>query len=324
MRHIIQFMHPGQEVPVNPDGTKPWNEGDHRRAFLRASPAWTSDIMSGQTRHDEVVLWAEWEAEAMAVPTAATAEEVLTGSPRYILTPIAHPPPAGARNPQNTDPFVFGPEFIYCCCKQVRANGAATLLRNLDPGSLVLFGSQIGGAFVLDTVFVVADGEDYDPAHGPEVFHGRVPDAFVDVTLRPLARGTETRVDPDTGWSEEDELRACGVSRCASHGTHFRLYRGATPDKPVNGMFSFSPCQPIADPEPGFARPGIEGPFINPALNMGFASIPPTGKLPKPRPIAPGNASPIKCSRKGFSLEPTSKFQCSSQARLFTADTLRS
>jgi hypothetical protein len=127
---------------------------------------------------------------------------------------------------------------------------------------------------VLDTVFVIADGEDYDPARGPEVFHGRVPDAFVDVTLRPLARAAETHVDPDTEWSEEDELRACGVGRCAPLGAHFRLYRGATPEKPVNGMFSFSPCRPIAHPEPGFARPGIEGPFVNPALNMGFRQYP--------------------------------------------------
>jgi hypothetical protein len=39
-------------------------------------------------------------------------------------------------------------------------------------------------------------------------------------------------------------------------------------------MFSFSPCRPIAHPEPGFARPIIEGPFVNPALNMGFRQYP--------------------------------------------------
>jgi hypothetical protein len=275
MPRIIQFMHPGGEVTVRRDGSKPWNEGMHRRAFLRASQALTADLTGGQTRHDEVVLWAEWEAEATAVQTAA-----LDGAGGHdwlsenILTPIARPPPADARNPQNTDPFVFGPTFLYCCCKQVRANGSATILRALSPGSLVIFGSQLDGVFVLDTVFVVADGEDYDAARGPEVFHQRVPAAFVDVTLKPLAWTAEAYADPDTKWSEEDELRACGACRGASLGSQFRLYRGATPEKPVNDMFSFSPCRPTAHPEPGFARPRITGAFVNPALNMGFRQYP--------------------------------------------------
>ncbi len=52
---------------------------------------------------------------------------------------------------QNTDPLVFGDHFLYSNCRQ-RQNGK---MRDLAHGSLVLFGSKLGGQFVLDTLFVV-------------------------------------------------------------------------------------------------------------------------------------------------------------------------
>ena len=64
--------------------------------------------------------------------------------------------PEGFR--QNTDPWVFGNSFLYSNCKQLTPRGNPSALQGLSRGSLVLFGSSTGGRFVIDTVFVVAEG----------------------------------------------------------------------------------------------------------------------------------------------------------------------
>ena len=49
----------------------------------------------------------------------------------------------------------------------------------------------------------------------------------------------------------------------------YRLYIGATPDDPVEGMFSYVPCRPADADRSGFARPAITLPgLINPNLRM--------------------------------------------------------
>ena len=58
---------------------------------------------------------------------------------------------------------------------------------------------------------------------------GLVPDAYADVTLRPAYE-----------WSGGEELR---------------LYFGATPDEPVEGVFSFVPCAPADNAVQGFRVP---------------------------------------------------------------------
>lgn len=60
---------------------------------------------------------------------------------------------ASSESPQDTDPFVFGERFRYGNCQQP----SSTTLKNLEPGSLILFASTQGGKHLLDTVFVVGD-----------------------------------------------------------------------------------------------------------------------------------------------------------------------
>lgn len=56
------------------------------------------------------------------------------------------------------------------------------------------------------------------------------------------------------GWKEDNET--------------FRLYLGATPDQPVEGMFSFVPCRAVGA-EVAFARPLLEfSDVIKPNLRM--------------------------------------------------------
>ena len=138
---------------------------------------------------------------------------------------------------QNTDPFVFGEAFIYSLCQQWReykkGHLHTTYLSRLPIGSLILFGSKVtldtGGtkedAFALDTVFVVGDSRPYTIKNYKTALAGFIP--------------------KDYGYIMGfDHARGAGVNM------NIKCYKGATPANPVNGMYSFSPCQ-VADPKGG-------------------------------------------------------------------------
>ena len=111
-------------------------------------------------------------------------------------------------------------------------------LRHLKRGSVILFGSHRGGSFVLDTVFVVEKWVDHTvESLKDKKLPADLPVEYLDVSLRP--------------WYA-DEL-GCGA---AEDGRSWRLYYGAAPEDPVEGMFSFFPCLP-AEGGKGFARPRI-------------------------------------------------------------------
>ncbi|MCY4615302.1 MAG: hypothetical protein OXC71_02790 [Chloroflexi bacterium] len=99
-----------------------------------------------------------------------------------------------------------------------------------SPGSVIAFGSKRGG-WVLDTVLVVADYVDYSAPEAQLALSDEVSEAFLAVTAGPLA-----------GNGDDASLR---------------LYRGATLDDPVDGMFSFFPAMP-AGRDAGFERPSVE------------------------------------------------------------------
>jgi hypothetical protein len=143
---------------------------------------------------------------------------------------------------------VFGDRFLYTLCRQWRGtSGRPTVLRDLPPGSLILFGSLKGGAFVLDTALVTDAGVLHDSRTWPSALASRVSDTYKDVTMRPTYE-----------WGTGRNLR-------------LRLYSGATPTEPIDGMFSFVPCLPAAACPSGFPRPSLrlDG-FVTPGLMMGF------------------------------------------------------
>jgi hypothetical protein len=157
----------------------------------------------------------------------------LPRGPVCVHEPYYSRPPDTVRL-QNTDPCVFG-GFRYTCCQQ-HFRGKPSGLQRLAPGSLILFGSSLGGAFVLDTLFVIADeGISHDSASYRQKLSGYVPSAYFDVTLDP--------------WYA-DPFEPC------------RLYQGATVGAPLNGMFSFFPAIPWAPGTAGFARPSIRLPEL--------------------------------------------------------------
>ena len=159
--------------------------------------------------------------------------------------------PRGRGYRQNTDPWAWGDRMIYCCCKQTIRGGRPTALQRLGRGSVICFGSTVGHAFCVDTVFVVASAEPWAA--------GDAADMGLDEAFRVCT------ADAIVTWQDLEP----GASGCApGESVPFTLYRGATVDDPVDGMFSFVPARRAdAGPEAmRFARPAVELPgLINPA-----------------------------------------------------------
>jgi len=238
----VQFTHPGGEHHPDAPGIKRWNTGTHRRKFMRT--AGISLDATGEDHAGEVLLWGEWEPPSTVEELEAPGPDY----PRYLHHPFLEPRTEFAEL-RNTDPFVFGDEFLYTGCQQWRGKpqGHPVRLRYLRRGSIILFGSCAGDRFLLDTVFVVRDFIDHDRDDYLDVLRGAVPDAYRTVTLDPWYAGP-----PD--------------------GRSFRLYRGASPANAVNGMFSFFPCRrPDGPTTRGFPRPDLsELSCVNPRLRQGW------------------------------------------------------
>jgi hypothetical protein len=233
---LVQFPHPGPEhKPERGSDVMGWHrrDGPHCRKFLKSLGRWRD--ATGQEHSGELTFWGEWEPQSLIIhrwPDAAK------GAPRFLHEPFWCVP-GDDRWLYNTDPFVFGECFLYSNCRQPHFE----TLRELAPGSVILFGSNLGGAFVLDTVFVVASGVGYSWAKRAGI--SDVNEPFRRIVLDPLFT------------SQEDRSRT------------FRLYRGATPEVPWNGMFSFVPCRPASGDAARFARPVIHLPgLVTPNLAM--------------------------------------------------------
>jgi hypothetical protein len=216
---IVQFPHPGSEH--NASGPfMDWHRGEHARKFLVGHGV----HLNGGVRHDaRLAFWGEWEPQSRVEELAAP----INGLPKWAHIPYwqRH---RHRQLLQNTDPMVFGDRFLYSNCRQTWNDK----LRSLAPGSLILFGSKLGGEFVLDTLFVVNDlGETFTRATAASI---QAPDWLHAVVFEPLTNS----------------------SRPASE--RFRLYRGRTQRESPEGTYSFVPCIPwnINDAS-GFARPAI-------------------------------------------------------------------
>ena len=175
---IVQFFHPGRECPVGriPDGESisvSWNGGGcgkQQKPIQGNRTSKCKNICGSHTRrlisHDgtyidgngkqqtaRLAFWGEWEARttATAMPPAKGA-----GFFAHWIHMVESPLEGAGKQGTNTDPCVFGSTFKYCCCQQhMKSERKPRLMRRLPPGSLVLFGSNLSGKFVLDTVFVV-------------------------------------------------------------------------------------------------------------------------------------------------------------------------
>lgn len=242
---VIQFMHNGREHKPDYEKGKSWNRGDHGRKFLRCSGAYIDQNES--KIQGPIMFWGEWEPESRVLRRI---EKPTENGPHYVYEPY-YVCPSSFKGLQNTDPFVFGKTFRYSICQQPHLPS----LRNLEKGSLILFGSCVMKKFALDTVFVVSDSDSYrrDKADTiPQV----VDETYRIVTINAILEGKGSGF----GKSCTREIDS----------TIYKLYRGAMfNNRAHNGMFSFFPCQAYTEDSNGFARPMIQMPTITDTLVRG-------------------------------------------------------
>lgn len=229
---FVQFIHPGSEHEPDSTAGRSWNTEAHRRKFLQQPGRYLS-TPDALPIADDLVFWGEYEPPTALVKMFT---DPIPDGPNFLFTPAPeafhpHDPPL-----MNTDPFVFGDRFFYSICKQNNKRGP-TAMQRLARGSVILFGSgKHRSEFVVDTVFVVADYVDWDLSNYREKLKAVVPPEYFHATLEPIAY--------------EMKVRDLSPSQT------FRLYLGATVEKPFEGMFSFFPCLPTKAGEArGFTRP---------------------------------------------------------------------
>ena len=229
---VVQFPHPGRELCPRVD-VMDWNRGRHGRKFMVAPGTYVNE--RGAATRAQLVFWGEWEGRSR-IRRRWTPDPPL---PKCLHEPFFQSPTfTGPR--QNTDPWVFGHAFRYSNCGQ-RTNGGRTVtaMQRLTRGSLILFGSSLGAQFVLDTAFVVGQRvREYAPGSCDD----EPDEAFRVATLDALCAGRGTD--------------ACS-GRPDPHKT-FTLYEGATPQNPVNNMFSFVPALVTGEEGVRFPRPPVE------------------------------------------------------------------
>ena len=150
----VQLNHPGSQKPYgNGSGyrrignkiIREWNNDTHYRKFLLNDGEYLDNLSNIKPKKADLYFWGEWEGNSIFNPIENNNYKTL---PNGIHKPFHS---TVIRGSQNTDPYIYGKEFKYCKCKQ---NGS---LCNLDPNSLILFGSTFPsiGKFYIDTVFVV-------------------------------------------------------------------------------------------------------------------------------------------------------------------------
>ena len=239
-RCFVQFPHPGHEHKPDSRGRKEWNKFEHKHArkFMEFEGEWVEE--DGASSRGILRAWGEWEAESELISKLIQPGQN-SQYPRYLWHPF-YVPRNSYENLHNTDPFIFGKRFLYSNCRQPRGSRGSGLKR-LGRGSVIAFGSgrKIGGEWkwVLDTVLVVADSVEYMTPEARRMLADMTSDAFLTVTGGPL----------------EDNGEAS-----------FRLYTGATPDDPVDGMYSFFPAKPVRY-DAAFPRPIIylPGEYLTPS-----------------------------------------------------------
>ena len=222
---IIQFPHPGVEH-VPKDSEMGWNVKRHRRKFL--VNAGRMVVRNGSTTYEGLLtFWGEWE------PPSSIKQR---WKHRRDYPTVLHKPywidRAPVKDQQNTDPWIFGSQFLYSNCKQITPKGNPSAMQELTPGSMILFGSTLNHRFLLDTVFVVGEIlSTFRPIDFPKIGS----DAFQACTIRSLA-SLEPRKSEAT----------------------FTLFVGASPEKPFGGMFSFTPSRRASNPDARFPRPNLK------------------------------------------------------------------
>lgn len=257
---VVQFFHSKEEHGIDDQQTmrKFWNCAAHKRKFMRTEGRYV-DNTGALSQPTLLHFWGEWEPDSHVLGTypkvnlmphylhepflnlnaKSNGQKTVPASNANSATTSCNANPCSAASQgscssqgnsyQNTDPFVFADAFYYSLCHQIRNKSkknpgfCTTYLTSLAVGSIILFGSKVtdnngNDAFALDTVFVVGDTRAY----------------FFQSYKKDLAGFVPTHYDYIMGFSTKSTMFTPKPLTC---------YKGATPQNPVNGMFSFVPCK---------------------------------------------------------------------------------
>lgn len=254
---VFQFTHPGSEhakgtkLPECGVYFKHWNWGGHHRKYIRCKADIVVDANDSIKKDESVDFWGEWEPESLVVPLTVTGDgdKELPNNIHYpvfikddteyegndsIVKMIINAKKEEQKNAdhlQNTDPFIFGENFYYTCCKQYQT-------KRLEPGSIILFGSTFkDSGYVIDTVFVISEIIECT-ADGIEKYRDRN-GLFYDAVLHKIYYGSGSQ-DKNKNWSKGNKIIV-----------------GASYENRYEGMYSFFPCHRSTNEET-YKRPVID------------------------------------------------------------------
>ncbi|GIX41642.1 MAG: hypothetical protein KatS3mg129_1375 [Leptospiraceae bacterium] len=200
-----------------------WNSYEHKRKFIKIK----GDCIINTDHFKKnlpLVFWTEWEAESIFQLVNTNDIE----KPQHIHIPILVEdyPYSMDKFFQNTDPFVFGKNFIYSNCRQLQFSS----LKNLAPYSLILFGSKVNHKFVLDTLFVVKNKFSYNSNNIDNLKQVYKSSLFEKVVLQPILQFLKNHT--------------------------LSLYEGVSyyEKEKFDGIFSFVPCKIYKSPNYLFKR----------------------------------------------------------------------
>lgn len=274
---VVQFLHSGKEYKLSEAEKeakrKFWNcEPKHQRKFLHTTGVYIKD--GKKTEEKDIYFWGEWEPDSEVSLIKNPAGKHY---PHFIHKPFLRLKKSeqltkGDKNPTptNTDPFVFGEDgFYYSCCMQSRYKK----LQLLEPGSIILFGSNINhntpdAYFALDTVFVVGDDKNeetpYKQGYNINSYSKnltKVPDNYFDIMN---FEGWKDKLNSPCNSNEKNDRKGSDCTSIKSksegceNGFEFTCYRGASFDDPIkcgdDKMYSFVPCKIGDDGKKGFER----------------------------------------------------------------------
>jgi len=257
MTKIIQFLHPG--IEHNEKTGILWNTKKHRRKYLKIQGEYI-DAIESNPKLDSIYFWGEWEAQS----SIKKINKNKYSFPHFIFEPyLSLPLP---KNACNTDPFVFGNCFYYCFCKQTRY----TKLRNLESGSIILFGSNKNNFFEIDTVFVIKDSFKYN-VDNLNTLKPNYNTIFYNTSLLPL-------INPENVFIEQQTMNSCynKKSDCKENSNlEYYIYSAVMHEDRhnFNGIFSYSPCLPGIKGEVGFKKPIINHSLISQKITQGIKII---------------------------------------------------
>lgn len=266
---FVQFLHPGGEHTISKgiDVLYPWNYKAHKRKFLETTAQYVDQ--NNNLQSGEILFWGEWEPDSLA-RTITPAPANGTDLPRNIHNPIfitdqkgkvlAIPYIINKKGNkvirQNTDPFVFGNNFYYRLCQQGFTNGQ---IKNLEPGSIILFGSNRGGStnpyFALNTVFVVEDYKKYKTTNYKKALKNFISNDYSEIMGLELWRKCSNYKE----YNPQKSNLAPGANT-----VDYTCYKGASYSNRIDGMYSFVPCVLSKTNPQGFERVRLtEADFLN-------------------------------------------------------------